>query len=457
MLVWDATSIGRYMNKKIAPQVQGDIKAALKKAAFVGGAVDESVVARRTRPMFLNLQMITSLFQWMHLNAGQINSVNYPTGAAAAVGLNDMLKAVGLTIDDVHSFGTDGCYAMRSNIAGVEGRDGGDSMIAAIKIVATNPLLAFHCLIHIDQLAIRHAIKVALPKFWERHIRSMYTWGARSVKRLHEFSKAHQAALAATASLLLVFQRVRETHSWEWTYFDRYVVTRWESALKCIRSSLINWPGARGVSNIQREEGWGPKYYNANAVDNQDATADVEDDDEEWEELLAMSNFDVGDVNAPRSKRSPLLCPRTGVTDVNWGLNAGMYVVLKPVQEVNKLLQTTKAPIQHFAARHVNTIMDHLQDIVAGDWKDNGVYSPFVKFCTAQNRLELLQAINEVIEQFAAAFLENFTERVEPYMRYYKAMELIDPTSVVASQVLPHYPTHIPHTLNHPHTHPNTQ
>ena len=124
---------------------------------------------------------------------------------------------------------------------------------------------------------------------------------------------------------------------------------------------------------------------------------------------------------------------------------------------VMKLLQTTKAPIQHFATRHVNTIMDHLQDIVAGDWKDNGVYSPFVKFCTAQNRLELLQAINEVIEQFAAAFLENFTERVEPYMRYYKAMELIDPTSVVASQVLPHYPTHIPHALNHPHPHPNTQ
>ena len=37
VLVWDATSIGRYVNKKIAPQVQGDIKVALKKAAFVGG------------------------------------------------------------------------------------------------------------------------------------------------------------------------------------------------------------------------------------------------------------------------------------------------------------------------------------------------------------------------------------------------------------------------------------
>ena len=233
------------------------------------------------------------------------------------------------------------------------------------------------------------------------------------------------------------------------------MVSRWESALKCISSSLINWPGARGVANTQRGEGWGPKYYNA--VDNQDATADVEDDDGEWEELLAMSNFDVGNVDAPKSKRSPLLCPRTGVTDVNWGLNTGMYVVLKPVQEVNKLLQTTKAPIQHFAARHVHTIMDHLQDVVAGVWKDNGVYSPFVKFCTAQNRLELLDAINEVIEQFAAAFLDNFTERVEPYMRYYNAMELIDPTSVVASKVRSHYPTHIPHALNHPHTHPNTQ
>ena len=146
-----------------------------------------------------------------------------------------------------------------------------------------------------------------------------------------------------------------------------------------------------------------------------------------------MTNFDVGDVDALKSKRSRLLCPRTGVTDVNWGLNAGMYALLSPIQTVMKLLQTTTAPIQHLAMRHINTVKDHLQDVIDGNWKTHGVSQPFVDFCRKQNRVDLCNSVTEVIELFAYACRKDFIRRKDTYMPYYKAMELVDPTSTVAN------------------------
>lgn len=147
-----------------------------------------------------------------------------------------------------------------------------------------------------------------------------------------------------------------------------------------------------------------------------------------------MSDFDVGNEDAAKSKRSRLLHEWTGVTDVNWGLNAGLYVVLAPMQVVAKLLQTTSAPIQHFAVRHITRMCDHLQDVVDGDWRTSGVYAPFADFCQQHNKTDLRDAVNDIIESFANFVLKDFRSRVEPYMPYYKAMELIDPTSVVPLQ-----------------------
>ena len=131
--------------------------------------------------------------------------------------------------------------------------------MAALKSLADPMrLLAFHCLLHIVHLSIRFGIKIAVPSFWEKHIRALYTWGARSVKRQHEFCRRHKDALSRTKDFLQVVGNVAEIHSWEWTYFDRYVIVRWETIVKCLRSALINWVGTRSVANVQRDSGWGP-------------------------------------------------------------------------------------------------------------------------------------------------------------------------------------------------------
>lgn len=198
--------------------------------------------------------------------------------------------------------------------------------------------------------------------------------------------------------------------------------------MKCIGSALINWVGTRSVANVQRDSGWGPWKF---AAENEDQD---NDDDDRWEDILEMSNFDTGNEDAPKSKRSRLLHELTGVTDLNWGLNAGLYSVLAPVQTVLKLLQTTRAPIQHFVVRHLNRIFDHLQDVVDGNWKTSTVYAPFVTFCQQQNRVDLCDAVNEIIENFAHCVLKDLRRRVLPYMSYYKAMELIDPAATVEAR-----------------------
>ena len=429
VLVRHPASIGKRVTTTIANEVIKDLTDVVSASMFVGGCCDESVVCGKTRPMFFFLQCITAAFEWFLLNLGQANTTGNGAGADYAANVFSLLGKVKLTIEQVRTMGTDGCYAMRSNLPGVDCRFRGDSMIAALKSTSANRILAFHCLIHICQLAIRGAINMSVPPFWEGHVRSMYTWGARSVKRQLQFSKAHEDALQVTRQLLEQMQRIREQHQWQWTYFDRYVIVRWETVLKCVSSILKNWPGARGVSNVQREEGWGPKFYNPE--DEYDAPPDEPPADDQYDELVELSLFDSGNLDAPKTKRSRLLCPRTGVTDTNWGLNAGLYVVLAPAQVVMKLLQTTAAPIQHLAVRHIQTIKDHLQDVINQNWTTDPVYQPFVDFCNENNRTDLLAAVNNVVESFALSFKNDFERRTEPYMPYYKAMELIDPTSIV--------------------------
>lgn len=255
VLVRDCTNIGKRVATKISQKVIADMTAVLQQAKYIGGACDESVVTGKTRPMFLNLQLVTSRFEWRMIVAGQTNTTGNGTGAENALNIVTMLRRVGLAIEDVLTWGTDGCYSMRSNLPGVDARAVGDSMMAALKETCTKRLLALHCLLHIHHLSVRGGIKAEIPFFWEKHIRALYTWGARSVKRQHEFSEAHRDALERTKELLELFGRVDEMHSWEWTRFDRYVIIRWETMVKCLRSSLINWPGARSVANVQREAG----------------------------------------------------------------------------------------------------------------------------------------------------------------------------------------------------------
>ena len=81
--------------------------------------------------------------------------------------------------------------------------------------------------------------------------------------------------------------------------------------------------------------------------------------------------------------------------------------------------------------RHITTVEDHLQDVVDGNWKTGNVYEPFVQFCTQQGRVDLLEHLNDIIEAFANTLLKNLRERTEPYVPYYKAMELVDPSSTV--------------------------
>ena len=426
VLVRDRTNIGKRVVTKIRDKVLRDMREVLKLAKFIGGSCDESVVVGKTRPMFLNLQAITNAFQWFMFVAGQSNSAGNGTGAENALSLITMLTVLNLTLEDVLTWGTDGCYAMRSNVAGVDARAVGDSMMAALKSLADPMrLLAFHCCLHIVNLSIRFGIKIAVPSFWEKHIRALYTWGARSVKRQHEFCQRHKDALSRTKDFLQVVGNVAEIHSWQWTYFDRYVIVRWETIVKCLRSALINWVGTRSVANVQRDSGWGPWKY---AAENEDQ---ADDDDDRWEDILEMSHFDTGNEDAPKTKRSRLLHELTGVTDLNWGLNAGLYTVLAPVQVVLKLLQTTRAPIQHFAVRHINRIYDHLQDVVDGNWKTATVYAPFVTFCQQQNRVDLCNAVNEIVENFAHSVLKDLRRRLQPYMPYYQAMELVDPAATV--------------------------
>ena len=54
-----------------------------------------------------------------------------------------------------------------------------------------------------------------------------------------------------------------------------------------------------------------------------------------------------------------------------------------------------------------------------------------MNFCAQQNRVDLSNGVSDIIESFALFVLKDFRRRFEPYMPYYKAMELIDPTSTV--------------------------
>ena len=135
-------------------------------------------------------------------------------------------------------------------------------------------------------------------------------------------------------------------------------------------------------------------------------------------------------------RQDKLLCKRTGVTDANWGLDSMIIGVLAGVTELTTCLQTTGQPIQHPIARIIlstrRALKQNFEQVTGGPDPDYPeVYRKWREAMKNQavGKDDLVKEMDKLGHIFATKLGDSFDVRFAPYMGYYHAMELIDPTA----------------------------
>ena len=129
------------------------------------------------------------------------------------------------------------------------------------------------------------------------------------------------------------------------------------------------------------------------------------------------------------NRRVSLLHQATGVTDVNIGLDTLMSTLLAPFRTAQTRLQTTGQPIQHRVARIVRKLLRFYQTILTtvefsepyATWRN-------LMFIPATNKRALVAKIDEVGFAFVRKLVGSLEDRLRPYIPFYEAWEMIDPT-----------------------------
>ena len=135
-------------------------------------------------------------------------------------------------------------------------------------------------------------------------------------------------------------------------------------------------------------------------------------------------------------RQDKLLCKKTGVTDANWGLDSMIIGVLAGVTELTTCLQTTGQPIQHHVARIILStqcaLKRNFEQVTGGPEPDYPeVYRKWRDTMKNQavGKDDLVKEIDKLGHIFATKLVDSIDVRFAPYMGYYHAMELIDPTA----------------------------
>ena len=135
-------------------------------------------------------------------------------------------------------------------------------------------------------------------------------------------------------------------------------------------------------------------------------------------------------------RQDRLLCKRTGVTDANWGLDLMIFGVLTGMTELTTCLQTTGQPIQHRVAREIlatrRALKRNFEQVTGGPDPDYPqVYLKWQGAMKVQaiGKEDLVKEMDKLGNIFATKLGASFDARFEPYMGYYHAVELIDPTA----------------------------
>ena len=140
-----------------------------------------------------------------------------------------------------------------------------------------------------------------------------------------------------------------------------------------------------------------------------------------------------------------MLHPETGPTDANIGLDHMLSVLLKPMRVAVKQLQTIGQPIQHRVARVLRKLRLFYRSLLTADalsyeepyasWRRLMSVSLMSrrkpnssKSVPAISKITLVEKVDEVGVSFSGELVRSLEERLEPYIPYYEAMEVIDPT-----------------------------
>lgn len=126
-----------------------------------------------------------------------------------------------------------------------------------------------------------------------------------------------------------------------------------------------------------------------------------------------------------------MLHPETGPTDANIGLDHMLSVLLKPMRVAVKQLQTIGQPIQHRVARVLRKLQLFYRSLLTADALSyEEPYASWRRLMSvpAISKIALVEKIDEVGVGFSGELVRSLEERLEPYIPYYEAMEVIDPT-----------------------------
>ena len=150
---------------------------------------------------------------------------------------------------------------------------------------------------------------------------------------------------------------------------------------------------------------------------------------------MNSDNTYTRNTNAVKSKRDPLLNKERGITDTNWGLNSMMIFILDTVTSCMIKLQITEQSIQHYIAWLLLKMVRVLRRSFISDENTSPDYPQFYEEWKKSmrdpsiNKASLIKNIDVVANNVTKDLLKSLQVRLEPYMQFYLAMELIDPTT----------------------------
>ena len=109
-----------------------------------------------------------------------------------------------------------------------------------------------------------------------------------------------------------------------------------------------------------------------------------------------------------------------------------MTTLLEPCVAAQTQLQTTKQPIQHRCARIVELLIRRYEYFAEADGDILG--EPFESWrklmaIDAIFKQQLVAEVDSIGAGFSQVLAYDLRERIQPYLHYFRAMELIDPTA----------------------------
>ena len=108
-----------------------------------------------------------------------------------------------------------------------------------------------------------------------------------------------------------------------------------------------------------------------------------------------------------------------------------MTTLLEPCVAAQTQLQTTLQPIQHRCARVVELLIRRYDFFAEADGEIGEPYESWRKLMAidAISKKQLVAEVDSIGAGFSRLLADDLRERIEPYLHYFRAMELIDPTA----------------------------